>query len=57
MKAQSRANQKYNAKAYDRIEISVPKGNKAVIMAAAAAESMSVNAYIKKAIEEKMTRS
>ena len=55
----SKASRKYNAKAYDRIEIIVPKGKKAIIQAAAVAatdEGMSVNAFINAAIDEKMAK-
>ena len=56
--ARTRANRKYNAKTYDRIEITVPKGKKGIIAAAAAAtdEGMSVNAFINAAIDEKMAK-
>ena len=50
-KAQTAANKRYNLKAYDRIEITVPKGNREIIAQAAAAAGMSVNAFIKEAIE------
>ena len=36
-KAQTAANKRYNLKAYDRIEITVPKGNRGIIAQAAAA--------------------
>ena len=54
--AKTSASRRYNAKAYDRIEFTVPKGGKAAIMAAAEAVSMSVNAFVKAAINEKITR-
>lgn len=47
---------KYNAKAYDRINIAVPKGSKDVIQAAAAAMGESVNAYINRILKEAMAR-
>ena len=47
-KAQTAANKRYNLKAYDRIEITVPKGNREIIAQAAAASGMSVNALIMK---------
>ena len=50
-KAQTAANKRYNLKAYDRIEITVQKGNREIIAQAAAAAGMSVNAFIKEAIE------
>lgn len=44
----------YNKKNYDRIEIKVPKGRKAVIVAAATAAGQSVTEFISQAIDEKM---
>lgn len=44
----------YNKKNYDRIEITVPKGRKAVIKEAAQAAGQSVNEFITQAIDEKM---
>lgn len=44
--AQKRANQKYNAKAYDQIKTVVPKGQRVQIAAHAASKGMSLNAYI-----------
>ena len=46
---------KYNAKAYDRLYIVVPKGGKAEIKAAAADAGQSVNAYILQAVQQRMT--
>lgn len=54
-KARIAANNRYNAKAYDRINIAVPKGKKDKIKAAADQEGKSVNAYIIEAIDEKMS--
>lgn len=45
---------KHNEAMLDRLEITVPKGQKAIIVAAATAAGMSMNAYIKEAIQEKM---
>ena len=42
--ARIRANNKYNAKAYDRINIAVPKGQKDIIQARATTQGKSVNA-------------
>lgn len=53
--ARTRANRKYNEKSYDRIELTVPKGEKANIVAAAEKIGMSMNSYIKAAICEKMS--
>ena len=43
-KASTRAHNKYIAKAYDRINLTVPKGRKNTIQAHAEAHSESVNA-------------
>ena len=53
-KASTRAHNKYNAKAYDRINIAVPKGQKDIIKARAEAKGQSINAYINAAIDEKL---
>lgn len=55
-KAQTAANKRYNLKSYDRIEITVPKGNREIIAQAAAAAGMSVNAFIKEAIEAQIAK-
>lgn len=55
-KAQTAANKRYSLKAYDRIEITVPKGNREIIAQAAAAAGMSVNAFIKEAIEAQIAK-
>lgn len=44
--ARTRANNKYNAKAYDRIQVIVPKGDKDKLKSAADARGISVNALI-----------
>lgn len=49
-------NNDFNKKAYDRINLTVPKGQKEVIQAAAAARGESVNAYIYAAIAQRMER-
>jgi len=54
--ARTKANRRYNEKAYDRVEFTVPKGGKAAIVAAAESEGKSVNAFVKEAINEKITR-
>lgn len=46
----------FNKRNYDRIEIKVPKGRKAVIKVAATAAGQSVNEFIAKAIDERMER-
>ena len=55
-KAQQRATNKYIAKAYDRINLPVPKGRKDAIQAHAEAHSESVNGFINRAISEAMER-
>lgn len=55
--AQKRANQKYNAKAYDQIKVLVKKGERKKIRKFAEAKGMSLNAYIKKLIEQDMNLS
>lgn len=50
--AQKRANQKYNAKAYDQIKIVVPKGKREDYKAQAEAHGLSLNAYIVKLLED-----
>ncbi len=54
--ARHRANEKYNAKAYDEIKLRVPKGQKEVIQAAAQQAGESVNAYVAEAIAQRMER-
>lgn len=52
--AQKRATAKYNAKAYDRIEIKVKKGQKEVIQKHAEEQGKSLNSYIVDLIESDM---
>ena len=54
--ARHRANEKYNAKAYEEIKVRVLKGQKEVIQSAAHNKGESVNAYIVRAITERMER-
>lgn len=49
-------NNEFNKKAYDRINLTVPKGQKEVIQAVAQAANESVNAYIYAAIVQRMER-
>ncbi len=49
--ARIRANNAYNAKAYDRINIAIKKGRKEVIAATAAAEGKTINSFVVEAIE------
>lgn len=47
---------KYIAKAYDRINLTVPKGKKDEIKAHAEAQGESTNAFINRAIDETIKR-
>ena len=55
-KARIAANNRYNAKAYDRINIAVAKGKKDIIKACAAKSGKSINKFIVNAIDEKLER-
>ena len=55
-KANQRAVNKYKKNNYDRIEITVPKGQRTVFQAHAAALGESVNGFIGRAILETMAR-
>lgn len=55
-KAQQNAQNKWIAKAYDRINLTVQKGRKDEIKAHAEARGESVNAFINRAITETMER-
>lgn len=55
-KAQQRATNKYISKAYDRINLTVPKGQKERLQAHAEAHGESVNGFINRAISEVMER-
>ena len=48
--------QRYNEKAYDKIYITVPKGQKEIIQAHAEGRGESTNAFIQRAIKETMER-
>ncbi|GBF73034.1 hypothetical protein PA598K_01319 [Paenibacillus sp. 598K] len=54
--AATRAKNKYNAAAYDRLYPYVPKGRKAVYEEAAKAAGMSLNEFLTEALEEKVKR-
>lgn len=47
---------RYNEKTYDRINLTVPKGDKERIEAHAAGRGESVNAFIRRAITETVER-
>ncbi len=55
-KAQQKAVNKYIAKAYDRINVTVPKGDKERIKAHADTRGESVNGFILRAIRAQMQR-
>lgn len=52
--ARTRANNKYNAKAYDRIALQVKKGKRDMIKLHANSKGLTTNEYIKKLIGEDM---
>ena len=55
--ARTRANNKWNAKAYDRVNLTIPKGTKEAIKEHAVKyDGGSVNAFINRAIAEAMAR-
>lgn len=53
--AQKRAVKKYNSKAYDEIKARVKKGQKQVLQAIAEQQGESLNGYIKKALQAKIS--
>ena len=55
-KAQQKAQNRWIAKAYDRVNLTLPKGQKEVVQAHATAHSESVNGFIGRAIVETMER-
>ena len=55
-KTSAKAKNTWIAKAYDRINLTVAKGRKAVIQAHAQAQGESVNGFINRAIAETMER-
>lgn len=55
-KAQQKAQNKWIAKAYDRVNLTLPKGQKEVVQAHATAHGESVNGFIGRAISETMER-
>lgn len=54
--ARKKANEKYNAKAYDEIKIRVRKGEKETIKNHAESKGESLNGFINRAIDETMER-
>lgn len=55
-KAQQKAVNKYVKENYDRINVNMPKGKKERVQAHATRLGISVNAFINRAIDEKMER-
>jgi len=55
-KTSAASHNKYIAKAYDRVNLTMPKGKKETVQAHAQARGESVNAYINKAIDQRMER-
>lgn len=53
-KAHMRASNKYNAKAYDRVSLMLPKGQKEVVQEQAKSKGMSLNGYINSLIAADM---
>ena len=56
-KARIAANNRYNDKAYDRINIAVKKGKKDLIRQAAQANGETVNTFINRLIDAELERS
>ena len=54
--ARKRANQKYNEKTYERVQVVIRKGEKAVIQAHATSRGESVNGFLNRAIKETIER-
>jgi len=55
-KASTRAQNKYNAKNYDRVSLMLPKGRKQAIQGVAAALGESLNGFVTTAIDERIER-
>ena len=56
-KAQQKAVNKYMKENYDRINLLLPKGKKAIIQDYAASHGESVNGFINRAVDEAMAQS
>lgn len=52
--ARTKANRKYNEKAYDRLYITVDKGKKELLEAHAKTQGESLNGFVNRAINETM---
>lgn len=55
-KTSAESKNKYRSKAYDQLNIIVPKGHKDTIKAHADAQGKSLNGFVVEAIDEKMDR-
>ena len=55
-KAHMKATNKWMAKAYDRVNLTMPKGKKEIVQAHAEDIGTSVNGFINRAIDEAMAR-
>ena len=55
-KAQQKAVRKYKENNYDRLEISVPKGQKEAIKGIAQAQNETLNGFVNAAIDERVAR-
>lgn len=55
-KAQQRAVNKYMSANYDRINLTMPKGQKGIIQSHAEARGESVNGFVNRAIDSQMER-
>ncbi len=55
-KASTRAKNKYREKAYDRVELVLPKGRKEAIQDAATRAGQSLNGYVTQAVDERIER-
>lgn len=55
-KPQTKASNKYAAKAYDQLRVLVKKGQKEVIKQHAASKGLSLNGYINQLIDEDMKK-
>lgn len=53
-KAHIKASNKYNAKAYDRVSLMLPRGKKEVVREYAESKGLSLNGYINKLISDDM---
>lgn len=53
-KAHIKASNKYNAKAYDRVSLMLPKGKKETVREYAESKGLSLNGYINKLINDDM---